>query len=270
MGRPAERREKAFAANTGGIDHSKARAKRGYATARRNAVRCRCLIAAAKKNPPAPYSPASRDAGQRCPFRSTGSFTGFSYCYLYLVIIPLWGFGMGCVFKRSLRLVSLGVLCFACGGCASPGPATPSFSAMPGRGKSYEAFQRDDQFCQSSAQQAIGYQSPGQAANQAAVGTAAVGTALGAVAGAAIGSVSGNMGAGAALGAGTGLVAGSAIGAGNADAAGGSLQVRYDTVYAQCMTAKGNRIGGQPVAEPVYVYPPPYYWGPRYYFSYGW
>jgi hypothetical protein len=36
------------------------------------------------------------------------------------------------------------------------------------------------------------------------------------------------------------------------------------------MTAKGNRIGGPPVAEPVYVYPPPYYWGPRYYFSYGW
>jgi Glycine-zipper domain len=177
---------------------------------------------------------------------------------------------MGCVLKRSLRLVSFGVLCFACGGCASPGPATPSFAATPGRGKSYEAFQRDDQYCQSSAQQAIGYQSPGQAANQAAVGTAAVGTALGAVAGAAIGSVSGNMGTGAALGAGTGLVAGSAIGAGNADAAGGSLQVRYDTVYAQCMTAKGNRIGGPPVAEPVYVYPPPYYWGPRYYFSYGW
>ena len=79
-----------------------------------------------------------------------------------------------------------------------------------------------------------------------------------------------NMGTGAALGAGTGLVAGSAIGAGNGDAAGGSLQVRYDTVYAQCMTAKGNRIGGPPVAEPVYVYRPPDYWGPRYYFSYGW
>jgi hypothetical protein len=69
------------------------------------------------------------------------------------------------------------------------------------------------------------------------------------------------MGTGAALGAGTGLVAGSAIGVGNADAAGGSLQVRYDTVYAQCMTAKGNRIGGPSVAEPMYVYPPPYYWG---------
>ena len=40
--------------------------------------------------------------------------------------------------------------------------------------------------------------------------------------------------------------------------------------FARCMTAKGNRIGGPPVAEPVYVYAPPYYWGPRYYFSYGW
>ena len=119
---------------------------------------------------------------------------------------------------------------------------------MPGSGKSYEAFQRDDQFCQSSAQQAIGYQSPGEAANQASVGSAAVGTALGALAGAAIGSVSGNMGAGAAVGAGTGLVAGSAVGAGNARAAGGSLQVRYDTVYTQCMTAKGNRVAGPPVA----------------------
>jgi hypothetical protein len=73
---------------------------------------------------------------------------------------------------------------------------------------------------------------------------------------AALGSVSGNMGAGAALGAGTGLVAGSAIGADNGDIAGGSLQARYDTLYAQCMSAKGNRIGGPPAAEPVFAYPP--------------
>jgi hypothetical protein len=26
------------------------------------------------------------------------------------------------------------------------------------------------------------------------------------------------------------------------------------------MSAKGNRIPGPPVVEPVYVYPPPYYW----------
>ena len=178
-------------------------------------------------------------SAQPRPFGSTSSITGLNYCYLYLVTIPRVGFlVMGCVLKRSSCLVSLGVLCFACGGCASPGPATPSLAAMPGRGKSYEAFQRDDQRCQSSAQQGIGYQSPGEAANQTTVRTAAVGTALGAIAGAAIGSVSGNMGTGAALGAGTGLVAGSAIGAGNGDAAGGSLQARYDTVYGRLLLSQ--------------------------------
>lgn len=178
------------------------------------------------------------------------------------------------MFKKSLCFVSLGVFCLAVGGCASPRPAAPSIAAMPGRGKSYAAFQRDDGFCQSSAQSAIGYQSPGEAANQTAVGTAAVGTALGALAGAAIGSVSGNMGTGAAIGAGTGLVAGGAVGAGNARAAGGSIQSRYDAVYAQCMSAKGNQVMPPPAPEPVYVYeqpppvyvyPRPYYWGPGYY-----
>jgi hypothetical protein len=169
------------------------------------------------------------------------------------------------MFKKYLCLVSLGGF-FAVGGCASPSPAGPSFAAMPGKGKSYEAFQRDAQYCQGSAQQAIDYQSPGEAANQAAVGSAAIGTALGALTGAAIGSASGNVGAGAAIGAGTGLVAGSAVGAGSARAAGGSLQARYDTVYAQCMTAKGNRVAAPYVAAPVYVYPRPY----GYYYRYGW
>ncbi len=159
--------------------------------------------------------------------------------------------------KKGLYLLSVSAFCFAVGGCASPGPAAPSFVALPAKGKSYEAFQRDDQYCQGSAQQAIGYQSPGEAANQAAVGTAALGTAIGALAGAAIGSASGHMGAGAAVGAGSGLVAGSAAGAGNAYAAGGSLQSRYDAVYAQCMTAKGNQVPG-----PYYGGPGP---GPGYY-----
>jgi Glycine-zipper domain len=175
----------------------------------------------------------------------------------------VWG-GGAVVLKKSVRLFALGALGLACAGCASPGPAVPSFAALPGKGKSYEAFQRDDQYCQASAQQAIGYQSPGEAANQAAVGTAAVGTALGALAGAAIGSASGHVGAGAALGAGTGLVAGSAVGAGNARAAGGSVQARYDTVYAQCMAAKGNRVGGPPPppGPGPYPYPPPPYYDP--------
>ena|SRR6516165_5935372 len=80
-----------------------------------------------------------------------------------------------------------------------------------------------------------------------------------ALAGAALGSVAGHAGTGAAVGAGTGLVAGSAVGTGNAAAAGGSLQARYDTVYAQCMSAKGNRIPAPPVVGPMYVYPHSYY-----------
>jgi uncharacterized protein YcfJ len=177
--------------------------------------------------------------------------------------------GLG-VSKKTLSCAILAALGFACSGCASPGPPSPSLMAMPGRGKSFELFQRDEQYCQASAQHAIGNQSPGETANQSTVRGAAVGTALGAVGGAAIGSLSGNMGAGALLGGGAGLLAGSAIGADNGAVAGGALQARYDTVYAQCMTAKGNRIAAPTVPEPIYVAapPPPYYWGPRYYYSY--
>jgi uncharacterized protein YcfJ len=149
--------------------------------------------------------------------------------------------------KKSFCIAWLGAFCFTCAGCARhavPLPAGPSFAAMPGPGKSYETFRGDDQYCQASAQEAIGYQSPGQAADRAAVGSAVAGTAVGALAGAAIGSAAGHVGTGAAIGAGTGLLAGSAAGIRNARAAGGTVQARYDTVYAQCMTAKGNRIPG--------------------------
>lgn len=175
--------------------------------------------------------------------------------------------------KNALCLLLLGTFCLTVGGCASTGPATPSLAVMPGKGKSYAAFQKEDEYCQSSAQRAIGYQSPGEAENQSAVASAAVGTGLGALAGAAIGSLSGNVGAGAAIGAGTGLVAGSVVGAEHANAAGGSLQARYDTVYAQCMSASGNKVlpPGRPEPvyvyerpSPVYVYPRAYYWGHRY------
>ena len=96
------------------------------------------------------------------------------------------------VFKYSLALALVGAFCLTFGGCAYNGPAAPSFAAMPGPHKSYESFQGDDQYCQAAAQQAIGYQSPGQAANDAAVGSAVIGTALGALAGAALGSAAGH------------------------------------------------------------------------------
>ncbi|MFY9628719.1 MAG: hypothetical protein WAK03_11310, partial [Methylocystis sp.] len=67
-------------------------------------------------------------------------------------------------------MISVGALCLTLGACASTGPAVPQVPVMPGKGKSYESFQRDDAYCQDSAQAAIGGQSPGQAANDAAIG----------------------------------------------------------------------------------------------------
>jgi hypothetical protein len=69
----------------------------------------------------------------------------------------------------------------------------------------------------------------------------------------------GKYGSGGSIGRWHWLVAGGAIGAGNGEVVGGTLQARYDTVYTQCMTAKGNRIGGPYIADLVYVSPPPYY-----------
>ncbi|AXK79218.1 glycine zipper family protein [Pseudolabrys taiwanensis] len=172
---------------------------------------------------------------------------------------------------KTSHVAVFGLLCLGLAGCASTGPAEPQVSVMPGRGKSYAAFQRDDQYCQSSAQAAVGYRSPGEEANQQAAQSAVIGTALGALGGAAIGSLSGNVGAGAAIGAGTGLAAGAVVGSNRAAATGGSIQQRYDTVYAQCMTAKGNVLPPPPatvvVQEPAPVYVERPYYGRRYY---GW
>jgi outer membrane lipoprotein SlyB len=179
-------------------------------------------------------------------------------------------------FTSPISLISASALCLALGACASTGPAGPSLAVMPGKGKSYEAFQRDDDMCQLAAQRSIGYQSPGEAGNQTAVSNAAVGTALGALAGAAIGAASGRAGAGAAIGAGSGLLLGSAVGSSNGQQTSANLQARYDNAYAQCMTAKGHNVlasAPPPVREvtyvyerpePVYVYPRPYGWGPDY------
>lgn len=151
-------------------------------------------------------------------------------------------------------------LSLAVSGCASNGPAMPQAAVMPGKGKSYEAFQRDDAYCQSSGQAAIGYQSPGAAANSAALGAAVLGTGLGAASGALIGAAAGNRpGTGAAIGGGAGMLLGSAVGSGQSRQAGGALQSRYDTVYAQCMAAKGHKVGESALAQPVYAAPAPVY-----------
>jgi hypothetical protein len=173
--------------------------------------------------------------------------------------------------------------------CAVQPPAGPQVAAMPGPGKSYDQFQADNARCQQAGAQAAGPLTPGEAANQSAVGSAVLGTALGAGAGALIGSAAGAVGAGAAIGAGVGLLAGSAAGAGNAQVSAASLQRAYDVAYVQCMAAAGEKVpdpGSIPGISPAgaypaysyapaaygYAYPPPYYYyyGPPVYVSGGW
>ena len=156
----------------------------------------------------------------------------------------------------------------AVSGCVVPPPTGPLVAAMPGQGKSLEAFQQDDVACRQYAWQQAGGASPGAAASQSAVGSAVAGTALGAATGAAIGAASGAAGAGAAIGAGAGLLAGSAIGANNAAAAYGGVQRVYDVAYAQCMTAHGNTVPTGYAGYPYAYYPYSYSYYPYSYYSY--
>ncbi|OYV26097.1 MAG: hypothetical protein B7X08_03210 [Acidocella sp. 20-63-7] len=164
-------------------------------------------------------------------------------------------------------------------GCAYPPPSAPSIAVMPGKDKSYTAFQQDDYTCRSMAAQSIGYTSTAQT-NEAAVGSAVTGTAIGAAAGAAIGAAAGNAGAGAAIGAGTGLLAGSAAGAAGTGYSDMQLQRQYDISYSQCMAAKGNEVPSLPAAGsvaypplapgyyPYFAYPPVYGYYPGYGYLY--
>jgi hypothetical protein len=153
-------------------------------------------------------------------------------------------------------------------GCAVAPPLGPSVSVMPGKDKSFAAFQADDAACRQYAAAQIGDGSPADAANQSALASATLGTLLGAAAGAAIGAATGNPAAGAAIGAGGGLFAGGTTGIAAAQAAGSSLQGRYDTSYMQCMSAKGALVPHLAyTAYPGYAVPTYY---PSYYpYGYG-
>ncbi|PPQ26304.1 glycine zipper family protein [Rhodopila globiformis] len=166
--------------------------------------------------------------------------------------------------SSAIGLISV----LALGACAVQPPQGPSVMALPGKGKSFEAFQADDANCRGYARQQTSGASAAQAANNSAVGSTAIGTVLGAGLGAALGALGGAAGAGAAIGGATGLLAGGAVGAGNAQAAGGSIQARYDTAYTQCMYAKGNPVQSPPGAYAGYPYSGgyvPYAYGPGYY-----
>lgn len=135
-------------------------------------------------------------------------------------------------------------------------PPGPNIMAMPGRGKSFDAFEYDDLHCRDFAASRV--DADYRAANDTVVANAAVGTVVGAAAGAAIGAAAGDPATGAAVGAGVGLLGGTAAGAGEADRRRWSAQQRYDAAYADCMYAKGNRVpvprGSRAAAE---LAPPP-------------
>src|SRR3954469_10235548 len=82
-------------------------------------------------------------------------------------------------------------------GCVTP-PSGPTAMALPGKDKSFPAFQEDDASCRQYASYQSGGQHSADAANNSAAGSAVVGTALGAAAGAAIGAAAGNPALGAA------------------------------------------------------------------------
>ncbi|CAM3869448.1 glycine zipper family protein [Rahnella bruchi] len=157
--------------------------------------------------------------------------------------------------------VAVLALAAALSGCVSP-PTRPDVMVLPGTGKDYQQFQMDEMSCRNAA---YGNVSGGaQTASNNAAGTAAAGTVVGAAAGALIGAASHQAGPDALIGAGSGLLIGSAMGSNNAGASSGDLQDQYDTVYTQCMYAKGNKVpvdasygdsSDQPPQSPV---PPDY------------
>ncbi len=138
----------------------------------------------------------------------------------------------------NTKLKWLSVALLALGGAACVVvPSGPTVTALPGTGRDFEQFRRDNMDCRGYAFHESGGRTADQAATDSAVGSAAVGTLVGALAGAAIGGRNG-----AGVGAGVGLLTGSAAGSGAAQHSAYGAQRRYDAAYVQCMYAKGHRV----------------------------
>ncbi len=165
---------------------------------------------------------------------------------------------------RKLFLTTFSLSCIALVACTPTLPAGPSVAVMPGKNKSFDAFQNDNAICMQFARGQIGID-PQQNARDNAVAGAVTGAALGAAAGAALGDSS----RAAGVGAGAGMLMGAAAGNNNAVRSTSELQRRYDIAYAQCMYAKGNQLPRatyRPVySAPAYYPPPAYYPEPGYY-----
>src|SRR5260221_14704741 len=103
---------------------------------------------------------------------------------------------------RPIRCAAAIVGALALAGCAVAPPTGPDVMVLPGKDKSFEAFQADDAACRQYASAQIGYASPAEAATESGVGSTALGTVLGAAAGSALGAAPRHPAAGAPTGAG--------------------------------------------------------------------
>lgn len=140
-------------------------------------------------------------------------------------------------------------------GCVTA-PNGPSFEAMPGHGKSMQAFDADESACEQYADDRVAGRV--KQANDEQTRNTVIGTALGVGLGAAVGNTQGAIVGGAA---------GAAIG-GNANDPGWkqmSIQRQYDYAYAQCMQERGNNVPGPgygPSRDGYGPPPPPPGYGP--------
>jgi hypothetical protein len=135
-----------------------------------------------------------------------------------------------------IRTAAIAALCTAAvlGGCATE-PMGPTIPVMPAQGKSMDQFQADENYCEQYA----GDRASGKVnqANDTELRNGVVGAALGA----GIGALAGNT-KGALIGGGVGALLGSTSGAGYDQH---RVQRIYDIAYGQCMTARGNDVGGR-------------------------
>ena len=134
--------------------------------------------------------------------------------------------------KLALSFAAL----IAIAGCATT-PTGPSVLVLPGTGKSFDQFNRDEVFCRDYALRGLSGKTPAKAATDSTVISSVAGTAVGAVAGAAIGGREG-----AAVGAGTGLLFGTVAGSETGRYERSTAQTRYDNGYIQCMYSSGHRV----------------------------
>lgn len=144
--------------------------------------------------------------------------------------------------KQRLLVIALPIML---AGCATA-PTGPSVLVLPGTGKSFDQFNRDEVYCRDYAIRGLDGKGPGKISTDSNLATAVAGTAIGAVAGAAIGGHDG-----AAIGAGTGLLFGSAMGGESGRYERSTAQTRYDNSYIQCMYGLGHRV---PVPAGMYTH----------------